>query len=71
MKLFKDDAISWMFTLLFDLKHRNHVKDVVLSKATSNHCPRCGSEMVLRQTKQSKNKGQQFGDVQLFPSVER
>lgn len=53
--------------LITDLKHRNHVKDVALSKATSNHCPRCGSEMVLRQTKQGENKGQQFWGCSTFP----
>ncbi|EMA2446692.1 NERD domain-containing protein [Vibrio fluvialis] len=52
--------------LVTDLKHRKHVKEVVASKAT-NHCPRCGSEMVLRETKRGKNIGKQFWGCSTFP----
>ena len=53
--------------LVTDLKHRKHVKEVVTFKATSNHCPRCGSEMVLRETKRGKNIGKQFWGCSTFP----
>lgn len=53
--------------LITDLKHRKHVKEIVVSKATSNHCPRCGSEMVLRETKRGENTGKQFLGCSTFP----
>ncbi len=40
--------------IITDLKHRKHVKEVVTFKASSNQCPRCGSEMVLRETKRGE-----------------
>ncbi|MBN8094387.1 NERD domain-containing protein [Vibrio vulnificus] len=53
--------------LVTDLKHRKHVKEVVASKATSNFCPLCGSQMVLRETKRGKNIGKQFWGCSTFP----
>ncbi|ELB2756161.1 NERD domain-containing protein [Vibrio alginolyticus] len=50
-----------------DLKHRKHVKEVVASKVSSNECPRCGSEMVLRETKRGENIGKQFWGCSTFP----
>nr|WP_050907542.1 NERD domain-containing protein [Vibrio harveyi] len=49
------------------LKHRKHVKEVVASKVSSNECPRCGSEMVLRETKRGENIGKQFWGCSTFP----
>ncbi|MBE4080490.1 NERD domain-containing protein [Vibrio parahaemolyticus] len=46
--------------VITDLKHRKHAKEVVASKVSSNECPRCGSEMVLRETKRGENIGKQF-----------
>ncbi|MGR5061241.1 NERD domain-containing protein [Vibrio rotiferianus] len=53
--------------IITDLKHREHVKEVVTSKASSNQCPRCGSEMVLRETKRGENIGKQFWGCSTFP----
>ncbi|HCE1777769.1 TPA: NERD domain-containing protein [Vibrio parahaemolyticus] len=53
--------------VITDLKHRKHVKEVVTSKASSNQCPRCGSEMVLREIKRGENIGKQFWGCSTFP----
>ncbi|HDM8199296.1 TPA: NERD domain-containing protein [Vibrio harveyi] len=53
--------------VITDLKHRRHVKEVVASKVSSNECPRCGSEMVLRETKRGENIGKQFWGCSTFP----
>ncbi|HIF9288886.1 TPA: NERD domain-containing protein [Photobacterium damselae] len=53
--------------VITDLKHRNHVKEIVASKVSSNQCPRCGSEMVLRETKRGENIGKQFWECSTFP----
>ncbi|EJC7008974.1 NERD domain-containing protein [Vibrio parahaemolyticus] len=53
--------------VITDLKHRKHVKEVVASKVRSNECPRCGSEMVLRETKRGENIGKQFWGCSTFP----
>ncbi|EKO3802560.1 NERD domain-containing protein [Vibrio harveyi] len=53
--------------IITDLKHRKHVKEVVTSKASSNQCRRCGSEMVLRETKRGENIGKQFWGCSTFP----
>ncbi|MET2957010.1 NERD domain-containing protein [Vibrio harveyi] len=53
--------------VITDLKHRKHVKEVVASKVSSNQCPRCGSEMVLRETKRGENVGKQFWGCSTFP----
>ncbi|BCL69930.1 DNA-binding protein [Vibrio nigripulchritudo] len=50
--------------VITDLKHR---KQVVASKVSSNECPRCGSEMVLRETKRGENIGKQFWGCSTFP----
>ncbi|EHH2570988.1 nuclease [Vibrio parahaemolyticus] len=53
--------------VITDLKHRKHVKEVVASKVSSNECPRCGSEMVLHETKRGENIGKQFWGCSTFP----
>ncbi|EGX6965319.1 MULTISPECIES: nuclease-related domain-containing protein [unclassified Vibrio] len=53
--------------VITDLKHRKHVKGVVASQVSSNQCPRCGSEMVLRETKRGENIGKQFWGCSTFP----
>ncbi|ENM5923725.1 nuclease [Vibrio mimicus] len=53
--------------IITDLKHRKHVKEVVISKVSSNQCPRCGSEMVLRETRRGENIGKQFWGCSTFP----
>ncbi|EJL6293491.1 topoisomerase DNA-binding C4 zinc finger domain-containing protein, partial [Vibrio cholerae] len=50
-----------------DFKHRKHVKELVASKKFVKQCSRCGSEMVLRETKRGENKGKQFLGCSGFP----
>ncbi len=50
-----------------DFKHRKHVKERVASKEFVKQCSRCGSEMVLRETKRGENKGKQFWGCSGFP----
>lgn len=57
-----------------DLKHIQHVKELVASKENKKQCSRCGSEMVVRKTKRGENKGKQFWGCFSFPkcrSVEK
>ncbi|MGR5401953.1 NERD domain-containing protein [Vibrio harveyi] len=50
-----------------DFKHRQHVKELVASKEGVKQCSRCGSEMVVRETKRGENKGKQFWVCSAFP----
>ncbi|EGR2041165.1 nuclease, partial [Vibrio cholerae] len=50
-----------------DFKHRKHVKELVALKEFVKQCSRCGSEMVLRETKRGENKGKQFWGCSGFP----
>ena len=75
--VFSDNDYAWLTEsinrlklkrgVITDLKHRKHVKEVVASKVSSNECPRCGSEMVLRETKRGENIGKQFWGCSTFP----
>ncbi|HAS6087968.1 TPA: NERD domain-containing protein [Vibrio vulnificus] len=75
--VFTDNDYAWLTEsinrlklkrgVITDLKHRKHVKEVVASKVSSNECPRCGSEMVLRETKRGENIGKQFWGCSTFP----
>ncbi|RAU17063.1 nuclease [Nitrincola tibetensis] len=75
--------------LVTDYKHRQHVKELVVSKnevtkevgkkvsqevsqeasnmSSDPLCPRCGSAMVIRETKRGANAGQQFWGCSTFP----
>lgn len=48
-------------------EHVRHVKQIVKEKEIGNACPRCGSPMVLRETKNSQNAGNQFWGCSNFP----
>ena len=48
-------------------EHVKHVKKIVANKSNSESCPKCGSTMVLRETKQGKNVGQKFWGCTNFP----
>ncbi|QDO85063.1 nuclease [Shewanella psychropiezotolerans] len=50
-----------------DLKHRQHVTKLVASKDSVKQCSRCGSVMVMRETKRGENKGRQFWGCSAFP----
>ncbi|PTP41231.1 NERD domain-containing protein [Vibrio splendidus] len=53
--------------IVTDIKHRQHVKEIVEAKAAIKQCSRCGSEMVVRETKRGENKGKQFWGCSSFP----
>ncbi|WP_394146581.1 NERD domain-containing protein [Vibrio atypicus] len=53
--------------IVTDIKHRQHVKEIVEAKEAKKQCSRCGSEMVVRETKRGENKGKQFWGCSAFP----
>lgn len=60
--------------MVTDLKHKQHVKELVASKENIKQCSRCGSDMVVRETKRGEDKGKQFWGCSSFPkcrSVEK
>lgn len=48
-------------------EHAKHVKKIVADKESTKLCPKCGSSMVLRETKQGQNIGQKFWGCTNFP----
>ncbi|MDP2417341.1 MAG: NERD domain-containing protein, partial [Hydrogenophaga sp.] len=50
-------------------EHVRHVKNIFAEKENSNvpSCPKCGSTMVLRETKQGQNVGMKFWGCTKFP----
>jgi restriction system protein len=48
-------------------KHVSHVKEIIAEKENKQNCPKCGNEMVIRETKKGKNKGKQFWGCTTFP----
>ena len=50
-------------------EHVRHIKKLVAEKENTqaNACPKCGSEMVLRETKKGENLGKQFWGCSGFP----
>jgi ssDNA-binding Zn-finger/Zn-ribbon topoisomerase 1 len=50
-----------------NLKHRQHVRKIVTDKESIKLCPRCGSAMLMRETKRGENKGKQFWGCSTFP----
>ncbi|POC51535.1 nuclease [Vibrio vulnificus] len=53
--------------IVTNIKHRQHVKEIVEAKEAIKQCSRCGSEMVVRETKRGENKGKQFLGCSAFP----
>ena len=47
--------------------HIKHVKDIVKEKQSTIACPKCGSPMVMRETKKGPNKGNKFWGCSKFP----
>jgi ribosomal protein L37AE/L43A len=47
--------------------HVAHVKQVVADKDNEKVCPKCGSDMVLRESKQGKHAGNKFWGCSTFP----
>ncbi len=48
-------------------EHVKHVKNLVSEKKNFNACPKCGSPMVIRETKKGPYKGKQFWGCTKFP----
>ena len=50
-------------------EHVRHVKNIVAEKENRNvpSCPKCGSSMVLRETKKGQNVGKKFWGCTMFP----
>lgn len=48
-------------------EHVNHVKIIIEKKETTPSCPKCGSLMILRESKKGKNIGKKFWGCSKFP----
>lgn len=48
-------------------EHVKHVKEIIATKVVSQICPKCGSEMVLREVKKGQNAGNKFWGCSKFP----
>lgn len=48
-------------------QHVKHVKGIVAAKAAETACPKCGSNMVMREVKRGERKGQKFWGCSRFP----
>ena len=48
-------------------EHVSHVKEIIAEKESKLPCPRCGSEMIIRETKKGENKGKQLWGCSTFP----
>jgi len=54
------------------IQHARHVKEIVAAKeaaqpSAAKPCPKCGSTMVLRTSKQGPNAGNEFWGCSAFP----
>jgi hypothetical protein len=54
-------------SIVTNFEHRKHVKEIVAKKSNEKVCPRCGSEMISRETKRGENIGQKFWGCSTFP----
>ncbi len=48
-------------------EHVKHVKTIIAKKENSQSCPKCGSEMTLREVKKGQNSGNKFWGCSTFP----
>ncbi len=48
-------------------QHVGHVKNIIAKKQSKRNCPKCGSEMILRETKKGENIGKTFWGCSAFP----
>ena len=48
-------------------EHVKHVKEIVNEKQNAVKCPKCGSDMILREAKKGPNQGRQFWGCSRFP----
>lgn len=47
--------------------HVKHVQNIVAEKESKQRCPKCGKDMVLRETRKGENKGKAFWGCSGFP----
>lgn len=55
-------------TLTTHVKHVKHVNEIVRKKQDGVACPKCGSDMVMREVKKGANIGKKFWGCSRFPS---
>lgn len=77
IELFNDDRVSEIVGLIengrlvrsfkTDRAHVSHVKEIIKSKSPENICIKCGSNMVMRESKKGKNVGNKFWGCSAFP----
>jgi len=48
-------------------EHVKHVQGIIANKESKQCCPKCGNDMVLRETKKGENKGKTFWGCSSFP----
>lgn len=48
-------------------EHNRYVQTIIAEKQNQQRCSKCGSTMVLRETKEGDNKGKQFRGCSTFP----
>ena len=48
-------------------EHVAHVKQIINSKRSDKVCPKCGSDMLLRESKKGANAGKKFWGCSTFP----
>lgn len=48
-------------------EHKKHVQKIITDKEHSQLCPKCGSEMLLRETRKGENTGKKFWGCSAFP----
>ncbi len=61
------EDIRFKRSLTTHLAHKAHVKSIVAKKQLENTCPKCGSIMVIRESKRGENMGQKFWGCSQFP----
>jgi restriction system protein len=47
--------------------HKAHVKSIIENKENSQQCPKCKSDMILRESKKGSNVGNKFWGCSTFP----
>lgn len=48
-------------------EHVKHVKTILVEKESRQNCPKCGSEMIMREVKKGQNAGNKFWGCSKFP----
>ena len=61
------EAEKLVQSLKTDYDHKKHVSQIVRDNVSSVSCPRCGSDMQIREAKKGKRIGQKFWGCVKFP----